>query len=57
MTAKQLAPLDPDIAEMQRRWRERGTPDLYAGRNGPCEPGARAKRPRDALPETEAADR
>jgi acetyl esterase len=35
MTAKQLAPLDPDIADMERRWRESGIPGLYVGRNGP----------------------
>jgi acetyl esterase len=36
MTIDQLPPLDPDIAEMQRRWRESGLPDLYAGRDGPA---------------------
>jgi len=29
------APLDPDIAEMERRWRESGIPGFYVGRNGP----------------------
>ena len=28
-------PLDPAIAEMQRRWQESGIPDLYEGGNGP----------------------
>jgi acetyl esterase/lipase len=35
MIARQLAPLDPDIAEMERRWRESGIPGFYVGRNGP----------------------
>jgi acetyl esterase/lipase len=29
------APLDPNIAEMERRWRESGIPGFYIGRNGP----------------------
>ncbi len=29
------APLDPIIADMERRWRESGIPDLYQGGNGP----------------------
>ena len=28
-------PLDPDIAAMERRWKESGIPGLYEGRNGP----------------------
>ena len=28
-------PLDPIIADMERRWRESGIPDLYQGGNGP----------------------
>ena len=28
-------PLDPDIAEMERRWRDSGIPGFYVGRNGP----------------------
>ena len=57
MTAKQLAPLDPDIAEMERRWRESGIPGFYVGRNGPVS-RERARNVRAiALPETEAADR
>lgn len=28
-------PLDPAIAEMQRRWKESGIPDLYEGNSGP----------------------
>jgi acetyl esterase len=35
MTTKELAPLDPDIGEMERRWRESGIPSLYVGRSGP----------------------
>src|SRR5262245_19163836 len=35
MNPKKLAPLDPEIAEMERRWRESGIPSLYVGRNGP----------------------
>jgi len=35
MSAKTIAPLDPDIAEMERRWRESGIPGVYVGRNGP----------------------
>jgi acetyl esterase len=35
MTSNQSTPLDPDIAEMERRWRESGIPGLYVGRNGP----------------------
>jgi acetyl esterase len=35
MIAKQLAPLDSDVAEMERRWRESGIPGLYVGRDGP----------------------
>lgn len=35
MTAKELAPLDPDIGEMERRWHESGIPNLYVGRDGP----------------------
>jgi acetyl esterase/lipase len=31
----QQQPLDPPIAEMQRRWRESGTPGIYEGGNGP----------------------
>ena len=30
-----IAPLDANIAEMQRHWREIGIPGLYVGRNGP----------------------
>jgi acetyl esterase len=33
--AMNAAPLDPDIAEMERRWRESGIPGFYVGRNGP----------------------
>lgn len=29
------APLDPDIAAMERRWRESGIPGLYVGGHGP----------------------
>jgi acetyl esterase/lipase len=29
------APLDPIIAEMERRWRDSGIPGVYAGGNGP----------------------
>src|SRR5262245_9851552 len=35
MSAKMIEPLDPDIAEMERRWRESGIPGIYVGRNGP----------------------
>jgi acetyl esterase len=35
MYAKVIAPLDPNIAEMERRWRESGIPGFYVGRNGP----------------------
>jgi len=35
MSAKTIEPLDPDIAEMERRWRESGIPGIYVGRNGP----------------------
>ncbi len=33
--APQKAPLDPAILEIDRRWKESGIPDLYAGGNGP----------------------
>jgi len=35
MNTKELAQLDPDIAEMERRWRESGIPGIYVGRDGP----------------------
>src|SRR5690349_13486013 len=35
MSAKVITPLDPDIAEMERRWHESGIPGFYVGRNGP----------------------
>ena len=35
MSAKMITPLDPDIAQMELRWRESGIPGLYVGRNGP----------------------
>ena len=35
MSTKMIAPLDPDIAKMERQWRESGIPGLYVGRNGP----------------------
>ena len=35
MCAKLIAPLDPDIVEMERQWRESGIPAFYVGRNGP----------------------
>jgi acetyl esterase len=35
MNAKMIAPLDPDIAKMERQWRDSGIPGLYVGRNGP----------------------
>ena len=35
VSGSKLAPLDTDIAEMERRWRESGIPGLYVGRNGP----------------------
>jgi acetyl esterase/lipase len=35
LSGSNLAPLDPDIVEMERRWRESGVPGIYAGRNGP----------------------
>jgi acetyl esterase len=35
MTTRMMAPLDGDIAEMERRWRESGIPGIYVGRNGP----------------------
>jgi acetyl esterase len=35
MTTQNRQPLDPAIAEMERKWKESGIPDLYAGRNGP----------------------
>src|SRR5215468_1482403 len=35
MNTKELAQLDPDIAEMERRWRESGIPGVYIGRDGP----------------------
>ncbi len=31
----QTAPLDPIIAEMERKWRDSGIPGLYVGGNGP----------------------
>ena len=33
--ANELLPLDPPIAEMQRKWQESGIPGLYVGGNGP----------------------
>ena len=55
MSAKLIAPLDPDIAEMERRWRESGIPGLYVGRDGPvCRERARNVRallyPKPKLP-------
>jgi acetyl esterase len=35
MSTKMIAPLDLDIAKMERLWRESGIPGLYVGRNGP----------------------
>ena len=35
MTDTAQQPLDPAIADMQRRWQESGIPDLYEGHNGP----------------------
>src|SRR5262245_60077443 len=35
MSAKTMAPLDPDIARMARQWRDSGIPGVYVGRNGP----------------------
>src|SRR6187455_472578 len=32
---KQQAPLDPAIAELQRKWQASGIPGMYAGGNGP----------------------
>jgi acetyl esterase len=32
---EQLAPLDPPIADFQRRWKESGIPGMYTGGNGP----------------------
>ncbi len=34
MTAEKK-PLDPIIAEMERKWRDSGIPGIYAGGNGP----------------------
>jgi len=34
-TLTQAPPLDPAVAEMERRWRDSGIPGLYAGGNGP----------------------
>jgi acetyl esterase len=34
MPAKVIVPLDPNIAEMERRWQESGIPGIYVGRNG-----------------------
>src|SRR5262245_49041266 len=55
MSAKLIAPLDPDIAEMEGRWRESGIPGLYVGRDGPvCRERARNVRallyPKPKLP-------
>jgi acetyl esterase len=35
MPAAVTMPLDPAIAEMERRWKEAGIPDLYVGGSGP----------------------
>src|SRR6478736_4546545 len=35
MTTQNRQPLDPALAEVERKWKESGIPDLYAGRNGP----------------------
>ena len=35
MNTNELEQLDPDIAEMERRWRESGIPGIYVGRDGP----------------------
>ena len=35
MRAKVIAPLDPNVAEMERHWRDSGIPGIYVGRNGP----------------------
>jgi hypothetical protein len=35
VSSSKLAPLDPDTAAMERRWRESGIPDIYTGRDGP----------------------
>ena len=55
MNIGQPAPLDRDIAEMERRWRESGIPGFYVGRNGPvCRERARNVRallyPKPKLP-------
>jgi len=35
MTTQNRQPLDPALAEIERKWKESDIPDLYAGRNGP----------------------
>ena len=56
MTTENRQPLDPALAELQRKWQESGIPDLYAGATA-GQPRTGALYSRVSLSQADPADR